>query len=580
MLKKSTLELKKHISNSHIFLLPVKASEVSRDSDRLASMSTTVQLAFVLMKEKNNLHEDFLNRSVSFILNDKAENVERRKDDIEKGLTQITGGHVSVHEVHEAHEGRGSLVHAWILYPSQGTVDLRNLQKAAAAILGLEDETQTVTTAAPDTSREKRGQQYSDKESIHTASVIHHDYQALVWVIIFFIILIILFLLCCCCVWCWYLRSPVRFKAWLDGAQRQTLPVSVMPVTSPAPVLVMSDRQSLIQHKQSKQRKAGLEHSSSVDSDEVDRAVDGYTNHGFKYHDKVKKIRPGRQTRARLKQGLSRSTTTMNTNDMVYPEDSDRRLSKAKSTDSSFDDDEEDESGATGNQEKGRRTEIMYIRSPPESYDENIRTVSENEVTCAQAELNDDAISTETYMRRSSTKQVSFRMQELNSAQQDDEFRDTSSQDFGKRKRSSSNETVVSVDLVRHPDDSAFESVPEPSQRRDSRTPASVSSTESRSLKYVTAVSLPGTVDDDREQDPESHVKSLDLGQSGAGKMPDEANRSDSDSGIGRGSKLYPASDLNIKNKSLMERKNIFAIAYDGVRTQRIRSAESDRESV
>lgn len=581
MLKKNVDELKKQMERSNIFLLPVKASEVLRQWDTMASMSTTVQLAFVLMREKNSLHQDFLNRSLSFILKDTPDNILSRKADIEKALTQITGGHVNVYEVHEAHEGRGSLVHAWILYPSEGTVDLRDLQRAAATILHLDDDIDE-TTAGHDTSREKRGQKDSDRDSIHTASVIHFEYQALFWILFFFIVLTLVFLFILCCIWCWFCRSPAQFKEWRDGTQRQTLPVS--PAAGSAPVLVLSDRQSLIQQKQANGRKSGLVHNSSLDSDEVERGSDGYANQAFKYHDKVKKIRPPRQTRVRLKQGLSRSITTMNTNDMVYPEDSDRRTSKPKSMDSSFDEEEDgdDESGVTGDRGKGRRTEIMYIRSPPDSYDENFRTVSENEVTYGRGDGTEDAIFTDTYMRRSSTKQVSFRMQGLHSRDPSQELvRDT--HDMGISRRSSSNETIASVvDLNPHPEDLAFESVPEPSQNRDSRTPASVSSGESRAGKYVTAISLPGTVDDRDDDSPHipTDVNSPDFAGAGDAKVPDETNKSDSDSGIGRGSKTYPPTDLNIKNKSLMERKDVFAIAYDGIHTQRIRSAESDRESL
>ena len=573
ILKKSVAELGKLLTNGNIFLLPVKAAEIVSEAEKTSSMSTTVQIAFVVMTAKSNIHQDFLNRSVSFILNDAAVNVQRRKDDIEKGLTQITGGHVNVYEIHEAQERPGSVVHAWILYPSRGTVDLRNLQKAAAAILGLEDDAaEQESTAAPDRNREKNSQ-------IHTASIIHYEYQTLVWVLIFFIILTIVFLLTLCCIWFWCCRSPSQLKVWLSGNPQQSDKAAASSHVSGHEL--NTDKTSLINQQSRRERGSGP--ASSVDSEETGK--DGYANAGFRYHDKVKRIRPPRQTRAKLKQGPSRSVTTMDTNDMVYPEDPDTRASKLKSMESSFDDDYEPESyqtGGAGSRTKGRRTEIMYIRSPPESYDEQFRNVSENEVTGAAQDDAQDGISNASFMRRSSTKQVSFVMQRMNTPGREAGPDSAGGQKLMKRQRSSSNETIGSVDLRQdQAEDSASESMPA-ARTRGIHTSASVSSSSSRSAKHVTAVSVPGTVDEIEVTEqplPSNHLVSQKAALPQAlDPKPADEDKSDSDSGIGRGSKVH--GDLTIKNKSLMEKKNVFTIAYDNVRTQRIRTSESGRESL
>lgn len=580
ILKKSVAELGK-VLTSNIFLLPVKATELVSAAENAISMSTTVQIAFVLLTAKNNLHQDFLNRSVSFILNDSAANVLKRKDDIEKGLTQITGGHVNVYEIHAAEARPGSVVHAWVLYPSdRATVDLRNIQKTAAAILGLEDE-----PAAPDSRPHDNGHKHSNNDSIHTASIIHHEYQTLIWVLIFFILLTIVFLLILCCIWFWCCRSPAHLKVWLDGGQQQAgrgTPASHTVVQE------LNDKTSLINQKGRRERGSEGEAASSMDSGDMRKGSTGYTNEGFRYHNKVKRIRPPRQSRARLKQGLSRSVTTMNTNDMVYPEDPDRRSSKMKSMESSFDDDYDDQESyrteGTGSKTKGMRTEIMYIRSPPESFDENFRNLSENEIICLAPDAAQDGMSDENFMRRSSTKQVSFLMQRMSTPGHEGEA--CGSQELMKRKRSLSNDTIASADLQQGAD-SASESVPvtATARTRSNQTPASVSSSSSRSsAKIATTVSVPGTVEEaEQVAEPLSpnrltQHKSL-LRESLDPKLMDE-DKSDSDSGIGRGSKSRQHGDLNIKNKSLMEKKNIFTLAYDGVRTQRIRSSESDRESL
>jgi hypothetical protein len=572
ILKKPVTELGKVLTNGHIFLLPVKATEVVSGSRESSSMSTTVQVAFVLLTGKNNLHQDFLNRSVSFILRDSAINVQNRKDDIEKGLTQITGGHVNVYEIHESTERPGSVVHAWILYPARGTVDLRNLQKTAAAILGLEDETEKEPSAAPDSLPAKNGHIHSHhNESIHTASIVYHDYQTLVLVLIFFIILTIIFLLSLCCIWFCCCRSPSHIKKWLDSSNETAAgKAAVSPLIRSQDV---TDKTSLINQQSRKDRDA----VSSIDSEDMTKNTDGYSNAGFKYHNKVKRIRPARQTRAKLARSV-----TLNTNDMIYPDDSDRRSSKMKSMESSFDDDYDhvsfSKSDGASIRTKDKRTEIMYIRSPPESFDETYRN-SENDVTVlADAEdRNSDGLS----LRRSSMKQVSFMMHRMNTPAA--ALPTSETPQSMKRQRSDSNETLVSAELR---EESASESTPITEVHVSSRpgigTP-STSSSSNKSVRHVTTVSVPGTVEETDVMHPLSPNMLLNsnFNQLLDPKLGDEDYRSDSDSGIGRGSKRGQLhGDLNIKNKDLMEKKNIFTLAYDGVRTQRIRSSESDRDSL
>ena len=51
----------------------------------------------------------------------------------------------------------------------------------------------------------------------------------------------------------------------------------------------------------------------------------------------------------------------------------------------------------------------------------------------------------------------------------------------------------------------------------------------------------------------------------------------DSDSGIGR-PVPNPKIDLNMKNSDLIEKKSIFTIAYNDVKTRRLQSTESNTE--
>ena len=542
----------KRLPKSNLFLLPVKASEVTDSTDNMTSMSTTVKLAFVLQTANSNTHQDFLNRSVSFILRDETPNVERRRDDIESALSQITGGHVRVYAVHPALEQPGSVVHAWILYPSKGTVDLRNLQKVASAILGQEAEGESTSGHNVDSSGQMIARMQSNNQSIDTAATLHHQYQTVVWVLIFFVLLIFAFLVSLCCIWCWCCRSPAQLRVWLNGSDTK------------APVA----QSTLLQHPlftegRSLEGLPPMQAPLFVDSQGADKRASV-----LKYHDKVRKIRPPRQGRAKLKHAVSRSTTTLNTEGVVSGGNSQRTLdpSMLNSLQSSFEEDEDlmDEDLSSRRQadwEKSKRTEIMYIRSPPESLDERQHSVSEADV----GDHDEDHRSGSQRQRRSSTKQVSFRMQRLSSSAYERLNSGRVDSDC-KRKRSPSNETILSADLVSHAvENSGASTAP---QTRRIRLPVSSSSSASDA---GTVVCVPGTVDD-LVACHEPRAK-----HSGGGSVViEECNKSDTDSGIGRGGRGEHVTQLNIRNKGLMEKKDIFAIAYDGVRTQRIRSSDSD----
>lgn len=369
-------------------------------------------------------------------------------------------------------------------------------------------------------------------DSVHTASIIHYEYQTLIWVLIFFIVFTILFLIILLCIWCCCCRNPSQVKLWLDETSQRQQVIQAQQKTVPIERTRMHDTGdgiSLMPLTSRKDRASQAEMPSSADTNGFEKGSPSTQRHN--YSTRVKKMRTPHATRAILKPGLSFDTGT------VYLYDSDRRSSKAKSLTSSFDDGEDDEDESNGRQ--GKRTEIMYIRSPPDSIDDQL----ENEVT-----------SYESNARRSSLKQVKFQTQRPASPNHDA----TSSQnsDSGKRKRSPSNDTILSGDPV-----GSMERLPGASVSRTEglRTPDSSLSSGSRTLVPLTAVSLPGAVEEPENGDTKN------------------GERSDSDSGIGRWSK---GSELNIKNKSLMEKKNIFTLAYDTVRTERIRTAESDRESL
>ena len=283
----------------------------------------------------------------------------------------------------------------------------------------------------------------------------------------------------------------------------------------------------------------------------------------------------------------------MDTEDMIYlhgggekgmrvvrsdgdEEDSRSYRKYSKSLNSSFD---EDYGESHRRREDGRRekkTEIMYIRSPPEPVkdedeDDNFRSISEADALQMMHESGDYD---PTERRRSSTKQVSFQMQPIFPGEQSvDSYSVSQKEDerSEKLRRSPSNHTVYSNDRVFICEDADSHALPVETSLVNGQRPASRGSGSGGSGKYITKVTLPGTV--------EYHGRDEEVIVHSSPSRVIDAERvsaSDSDSGIGT---RFQKTELNLKNKNLMEKKSIFTLAYDGVKTDRIQTGGSGRDS-
>lgn len=246
---------------------------------------------------------------------------------------------------------------------------------------------------------------------------------------------------------------------------------------------------------------------------------------------------------------------------------------------------DEEEEMSQDSRMKPKRTEILYIRSPPpQPRFDGPRSVSETEMAVFEAD--DDLEESESGDGRERSRsqgthrakrQVSFKVgsrsrQSKEPVNDDDTPIHDSRVSVTRRPRSVS-QVTLSSQAAPSEDSQSMDGKP----RRASLANPSTASSQ-RSAGLVRQATLPGSVEDegDRDERPASHThpKMLHEIESDEGIPSDDARgrKSDSDSGLGRSKHV---SDLNLKNSNLMQKKSIFTIAYDGVRTDRIKSAES-----
>lgn len=275
--------------------------------------------------------------------------------------------------------------------------------------------------------------------------------------------------------------------------------------------------------------------------------------------------------------------------------------------------------GRRNNRVKPKRTEILYIRSPLHAMQSEDRSISE-----AALRLNDideSASSAEiarTRSRNKAKRQVSFK-------ESNDNLRETASVTDSEvfpekleRHRSVSNMTLNSQQQAIQP---------VPPERRPSllvTTPSDPMSPAGPATHEIITgtpgvikrhASLPGSVDDelvldhpgDATTEPKAvygdNVQIVDDRHSPT--VPDipppdydvsdqlpsvqpttrlqtevgQAKESASDTDSGIGNTRTHVSELNLKNSALMQKKSIFTQAYDGMKTTRLKSAESGDSS-
>lgn len=491
---------------------------------------------------------DSLNRSLTFILPDSAAEVEKKRGNIITLLTKLTGGVVEIREIHDTHKSSpGAIVHAWVTYPSKPLpVDLRRVSELITGEM-------TRQSKSKQQDKETLTPQMTPNQ-INTATILRHEYQTLFHFLIFFVILILLFLLClmficCCCCkstsnattakWCQQMATGI--KAVADGQGQGDTLVTVHD----APGLT-----SVTSHKRDGQRRGLLQQQDSTSSYSVTPpSPKGGKKNGKKQQEM---IRSKHNTDVTFKPPGFKGRYSHNS----YPGYSMRTLKKKVKPDPGgggggaggegvINDAYIDDSGKLHHQQA--TTEIMYIRSPPVQM-----TDTEDQTHFDETDVdapNSQAILTQSQSRNALNEQmrrrkVSFQMDPVYNSS--DTTTTASRADVTRNEkvdynemRSASNETIVSAEGITGLTDSAGRATVTTGASRD---PSNVTT------MHVTRVTLPGSTQEI------------------------ESDRSDSDSGIGRRSRQ----EWNFKNADLMTKKSIFTLAYDGVKTERIKTADSD----
>ncbi|XP_076365618.1 cadherin-86C-like isoform X2 [Tachypleus tridentatus] len=127
--------------------------------------------------------QDYLNRTIYFVIPRPVDDVKTRKGDIARSLSTLIGSKVLIYSL-EPFEGdqKKTLAKAWVSFPQKSTVNIEDMQLAVSNIYG---------------------RQYSQEEEIREKMVKKKDYDIIFWLFIALVILVFLILLICCCCWRW-----------------------------------------------------------------------------------------------------------------------------------------------------------------------------------------------------------------------------------------------------------------------------------------------------------------------------------------------------------------------------------------
>lgn len=193
-----------------------------------------------------------------------------------------------------------------------------------------------------------------------------------------------------------------------------------------------------------------------------------------------------------------------------------------------------------------KRTEILYIRSPVKT----IETDDDLERSASQTDINGESETT-----------VSPTLQKaLDEA-------------------SAQNKYKKQVTFLEVPIPGSVEEYESESQERDNLKKANEVSKTVKPLEHVSVD--PSEYEKhkhsgEKQATISSQIQPIDINTSPTSVKSNEfSEKSDSDSGIGR----YKADRLKLKNSNFMERKSIFTIAYDEIKTRHIKSADSQSGS-
>ncbi|XP_076349507.1 uncharacterized protein LOC143246530 isoform X2 [Tachypleus tridentatus] len=135
-------------------------------------------------------NQEYLNRTLSFIIPLSVEDVLDRKNEIERALNTLTGARVSIYSARPYNGSRvRSVAFAWVAYPLSSMINVATLENALSAIYG---------------------RQYVLQDKSEVREVRQEDYDIVFWFLIVFVILVLLLLLIWLICYCCYYRGRNR----------------------------------------------------------------------------------------------------------------------------------------------------------------------------------------------------------------------------------------------------------------------------------------------------------------------------------------------------------------------------------
>ncbi|XP_064458824.1 uncharacterized protein LOC135369092 [Ornithodoros turicata] len=137
--------------------------------------------------------QEYLNRSIVVLLPGKESDVMQRRGEIEKGLSEMLGAKVNIYSMQPFNQSNeATMVRAWAIYESQ-PIDLKSFSKIMNNIYG------------------KEYAERQERSSSEVKKSVISDRLLWILIIVFILIIIILLLIMLCC--CWrYILSPITQK--------------------------------------------------------------------------------------------------------------------------------------------------------------------------------------------------------------------------------------------------------------------------------------------------------------------------------------------------------------------------------
>ena len=161
--------------------------------------------------------QNYINRTVVFIVNDSEQIVKRKKAEYERYLSEMASGRVRIKTVQESpiqtNLPNRTLVYSTITYPTQSVVNVNKVNWYSAKILGAPPNMLNVPGGwswfnLTGVNRQGRNQLDTNTHSVKTAGLDSHSF--ITWLLIMIILITLIFLIILIAIWCYFCGCKKR----------------------------------------------------------------------------------------------------------------------------------------------------------------------------------------------------------------------------------------------------------------------------------------------------------------------------------------------------------------------------------